>query len=89
MTWRSPPSNKHFAYKGGGILTYQNFCVRPLAQTDEKLGAYTISELEKTVVPRLREKVWFINAINTLASRGFFKRLDTQQSAAVGCIYGF
>jgi|ERR671915_168187 hypothetical protein len=23
------------------------------------------------------------------STRGFFKRLDTQQSAAVGCIYGF
>jgi hypothetical protein len=33
MTWRSPPSNKHFTYKGGGILTYQNFCVRPLGSS--------------------------------------------------------
>src|SRR5919106_4453717 len=30
MTWRSPPSNKHFAHKGGGVLTCQNLCVKPL-----------------------------------------------------------
>jgi hypothetical protein len=53
MTWRSPPSNKHFAYKGGGIPTYQNFCVRPL----DIDGAIWLTQTEYTLLLQLGAKV--------------------------------
>ena len=35
------------------------------------------------------KKVTLHKLRHTYATREFFKRLDTQQAAAVGCIYGF